>query len=285
MRPEDENIQRVQHHNDSLAHNWNAKDYERRDGNLSPKNGIHSTNGYISANSVLKPSNESQTWIPLLGHHPSDIDHTLPTTNNNKWPSLTSSANLSNSNYMWKELPQDDGAIGLYKSHLGNGNALTGLRNGHNIKNGEHESLTGIVRSPIDEQHNDSIDDDVGPECGIGLCKPRWMRMFASTHVFMVIFLLAWILQGMYCTYFVSVITTIEKLFQIKSKTIGLLMSVTEIGQISTSLLLTYYAGRGHRPRWIACGKNNFFLCLFRFDYIYVVRHAPFSRIRQETPK
>lgn len=61
--------------------------------------------------------------------------------------------------------------------------------------------------------------------------------------------------QGMYYTYFVSVITTIEKLFQIKSKTTGLLMSATEVGQISTALFLTYYAGRGHRPRWIACGK------------------------------
>lgn len=60
----------------------------------------------------------------------------------------------------------------------------------------------------------------------------------------------------MYYTYFVSVITTIEKLFQIKSKTTGLLMSATEVGQISTALFLTYYAGRGHRPRWIACGMQ-----------------------------
>lgn len=62
----------------------------------------------------------------------------------------------------------------------------------------------------------------------------------------------------MYFTYYVSVITTIEKLFQIKSKTTGLLMSVTEVGQIGTSLFLTYYAGRGHRPRWIALGNTTF---------------------------
>lgn len=65
----------------------------------------------------------------------------------------------------------------------------------------------------------------------------------------------------MYFTYFVSVITTIEKLFQIKSKTTGLLLSATEVGQICTSLFLTYFAGRGHRPRWIACGKFVFLLC------------------------
>lgn len=66
----------------------------------------------------------------------------------------------------------------------------------------------------------------------------------------------------MYYTYFVSMITTIEKLFQIKSKTTGLLMSAVEIGQICTSLFLTYYAGRGHRPRWIACGTCVYF-CIF----------------------
>lgn len=36
-------------------------------------------------------------------------------------------------------------------------------------------------------------------------------------------------------------------------------MSATEIGQIVTALFLTYYAGRGHRPRWIACGKDKEF--------------------------
>lgn len=70
----------------------------------------------------------------------------------------------------------------------------------------------------------------------------------------------------MYYTYFVSVITTIEKLFQIKSKTTGLLMSATEVGQILTALLLTYYAGRGHRPRWIACGNFLYNISYFVLD-------------------
>lgn len=67
----------------------------------------------------------------------------------------------------------------------------------------------------------------------------------------------------MYFTYIVSVITTIEKLFQIKSKTSGMLLSVTEVGQICTALLLTYFAGQGHRPRWIACGMFLFAICAF----------------------
>ena len=35
-------------------------------------------------------------------------------------------------------------------------------------------------------------------------------------------------------------------------------MSATEIGQIGSSLLLTYYGGQGHRPKWIAWGMILF---------------------------
>ncbi|KAJ0182762.1 hypothetical protein K1T71_002131 [Dendrolimus kikuchii] len=76
---------------------------------------------------------------------------------------------------------------------------------------------------------------------------------FYSTRVFMLVFLSGWVLQGMFLTYFVSVTTTVEKLYKVESKTTGTLLAATEIGQICTALFLTYLAGRGHRPRWIAC--------------------------------
>nr|XP_037866789.1 solute carrier organic anion transporter family member 74D isoform X1 [Bombyx mori] len=76
---------------------------------------------------------------------------------------------------------------------------------------------------------------------------------FYSTRVFMLVFLSGWVLQGMFLTYFVSVTTTLEKLYKVESKTTGTLLAATEIGQICTALFLTYLAGRGHRPRWIAC--------------------------------
>lgn len=40
-------------------------------------------------------------------------------------------------------------------------------------------------------------------------------------------------------------------------------MSATEIGQIGSSLLLTYYGGQGHRPKWIACGIVLFAVASF----------------------
>lgn len=100
--------------------------------------------------------------------------------------------------------------------------------------------------------------DESDTECGLGPFAPSWLQMYASKQTFLIVFCIAWVLQGMYHTYFVSAITTIEKLFQIQSKITGIIMSATEIGQIGSSLLLTYYGGQGHRPKWIAWGMVLF---------------------------
>nr|CAH7717471.1 unnamed protein product [Callosobruchus chinensis] len=113
------------------------------------------------------------------------------------------------------------------------------------------------------ECNGNSIEKDTDTICGLGPCTPTWMQKFASKQTFLIVFCIAWVLQGMYHTYFVSAITTIEKLFQIQSKVTGIIMSATEIGQIGSSLLLTYYGGQGHRPKWIAWGMVLFAVSSF----------------------
>jgi Organic Anion Transporter Polypeptide (OATP) family len=120
------------------------------------------------------------------------------------------------------------------------------------------------LKERSDADAADADDDDEEFECGLGRWAPSWMQALASKQAFLAVFCVTWVLQGMYYTYFVSVITTIEKLFQIQSKTTGLIMSATEIGQIGSSLLLTYYGGQGHRPKWIAWGMVLFAVSSFR---------------------
>ncbi|CAG2161776.1 unnamed protein product [Oppiella nova] len=103
-----------------------------------------------------------------------------------------------------------------------------------------------------------AVNDAREYSCGLCSIRPKWLQKFANKQTFLAIFCLTSVLQGMYYTYFVSVLTTIEKLYQIQSKTTGMIMSATEIGQIGGALLLTYYGGHGHRPKWIACGMLIF---------------------------
>ncbi|XP_037079901.1 solute carrier organic anion transporter family member 74D-like [Pollicipes pollicipes] len=114
-----------------------------------------------------------------------------------------------------------------------------------------------------------AADEEAGAEAeerllfGWGRCTPPALQRLVSQRTFLVVFVVTCVLQGMYYTYVVSVITTIEKLFQFQSKTTGIVFSATEIGQISGALLLTYYGGQGHRPRWIGCGITLFAFCTF----------------------
>lgn len=139
---------------------------------------------------------------------------------------------------------------------LKNGNGLLlPQSNGNNHHKGLNGGVDGLNCKVLQPVHPEEDPDSI---CGLWFFKPRWLQRFANKKAFLAVFCLTSVLQGMYYTYFVSVLTTIEKLYQIPSKTTGIIMSATEIGQIGGALLLTYYGGQGHRPKWIACGMLVF---------------------------
>ncbi|EFN75596.1 solute carrier organic anion transporter family member 3A1 [Harpegnathos saltator] len=162
-------------------------------------------------------------------------------------------------------------ALTIIPPKMANGNGLIcGKQHNNNgsIPNGNLHGIGGTENGKliVPDEKSSSLHtefDDADVSCGWGPCRPHWLQYFATKQAFLVTFCITWVLQGMYYTYFVSVITTIEKLFQIQSKTTGIIMSATEIGQIGSSLLLTYYGGQGHRPKWIAWGMILFAVSSF----------------------
>lgn len=163
-------------------------------------------------------------------------------------------------------------ALTIIPPKMANGNGLICGKQQHNnngsIPNGKLHEITAAENGKLimSDEKSSSLHtefDDADVSCGWGPCRPHWLQYFATKQAFLVTFCITWVLQGMYYTYFVSVITTIEKLFQIQSKTTGIIMSATEIGQIGSSLLLTYYGGQGHRPKWIAWGMILFAVSSF----------------------
>ncbi|XP_014208402.1 solute carrier organic anion transporter family member 3A1-like [Copidosoma floridanum] len=170
---------------------------------------------------------------------------------------IPANGKLTNGNGVHKDKP---------RKHNNNGSIPA--KNGKCKEDQQHEIVAlengkGCADDKSSSFRTDELEDMDDITCGWGPFKPAWLQVFATKQMFLVIFCATWVLQGMYSTYFVSVITTIEKLFQIQSKTTGLIMSATEIGQIGSSLLLTYYGGQGHRPRWIAWGMVLFAVSSF----------------------
>ncbi|XP_043671466.1 solute carrier organic anion transporter family member 74D isoform X2 [Vespula pensylvanica] len=106
------------------------------------------------------------------------------------------------------------------------------------------------------------ITDDTS--CGIWCLRGPNLQRFANKKAYVFLYgILGCIFSASYA-YFNGTITTIEKRFKIPSKTTGLITVGNDISQLFVSVVLSYYAGRGHRPRWIAFGIYTvvLFCCL-----------------------
>ncbi|XP_017054223.2 LOW QUALITY PROTEIN: solute carrier organic anion transporter family member 74D [Drosophila ficusphila] len=90
--------------------------------------------------------------------------------------------------------------------------------------------------------------------CGISIFKGPALQRFATAHCFVIIYGIASCFLAMAFTYFTGTITTMEKRFNIPTKISGLITVGNDISTVFSSAFLSYYASRGHRPRWVALG-------------------------------
>ncbi|KAH8263213.1 hypothetical protein KR044_005953, partial [Drosophila immigrans] len=108
----------------------------------------------------------------------------------------------------------------------------------------------------------DPDDDDEDEEqfhnsrdCGILNCRPYGIQRFARIKIFVLLLsLLVMMQQALSSGYINSVITTIEKRFEIPSSYSGLIASSYEIGNVITVIFVSYLGSRRHIPVWIGIG-------------------------------
>ncbi|XP_037079695.1 solute carrier organic anion transporter family member 5A1-like isoform X2 [Pollicipes pollicipes] len=92
-------------------------------------------------------------------------------------------------------------------------------------------------------------------ECGLLGCRPRGLQRLASIKVFVLLLsLLVTLQQALSSGYLNSVITTIEKRYEIPSSLTGVIASFYEIGNMLTVIFVSYLGSRRHVPVWIGRG-------------------------------
>uniref|UniRef100_A0A336MET7 Solute carrier organic anion transporter family member n=1 Tax=Culicoides sonorensis TaxID=179676 RepID=A0A336MET7_CULSO len=88
-------------------------------------------------------------------------------------------------------------------------------------------------------------------KCGIN---SKFLQKFASKKTFVLMFsIIAAAYSGTY-TYTMGTITTLEKRFKIPSKYSGMILVGHDISMMICSIGITYFAAKGHKPRWMALG-------------------------------
>ncbi|XP_065566168.1 solute carrier organic anion transporter family member 74D-like isoform X2 [Artemia franciscana] len=81
------------------------------------------------------------------------------------------------------------------------------------------------------------FDDDSNNEttCGIGPFQGKWLQKFANKKTYILVYSIVGTLQSMFFTYFVAVLTTVEKQFRFKSRTSGLSNSTSLCSSLTNS--------------------------------------------------
>ncbi|XP_039434561.1 solute carrier organic anion transporter family member 5A1 [Culex pipiens pallens] len=99
------------------------------------------------------------------------------------------------------------------------------------------------------------VNEDYSRDCGILSCRPGAVQKFARIKVFVLLLsILVTLQQALSSGYINSVITTIEKRFEIPSSLSGLVASSYEIGNVITVIFVSYLGSRRHIPVWIGIG-------------------------------
>ncbi|XP_059836733.1 solute carrier organic anion transporter family member 4A1 [Hypanus sabinus] len=92
-------------------------------------------------------------------------------------------------------------------------------------------------------------------ECGWGLFKPKCLQVFNTPIGILVFLCFASFLQGMIVNGFINtVITSIERRFDLQSYHSGLIASSYDIAACICLLFVSYFGGSGHKPRWLGWG-------------------------------
>ena len=90
--------------------------------------------------------------------------------------------------------------------------------------------------------------------CGLASWRPDFLQKLASKKVYMFLYGMLGIIQGMFFTYLSATLSTLERQFGIKSKEAAYLMSGNEFSQILFVFVMPVIVKVKKRPFWTAMG-------------------------------
>lgn len=136
-------------------------------------------------------------------------------------------------------------------------------------------------------EHIKTETEDEGPsDCGLWRIRPHCLQQCANIKVFVLFMCMLITVSGTLSTgYLNSVITTIEKRFEIGSAISGSIAASYELGSLIAVIFISYLGGRRHIPKWIGIGVILMGLgaLLFALPHVIAEKYTVHHRIINDT--
>ncbi|XP_074538548.1 solute carrier organic anion transporter family member 4A1 [Halichoeres trimaculatus] len=116
-------------------------------------------------------------------------------------------------------------------------------------------TVQGQLYGGLGGPHLDLMSVDSEQLCGWGAVTPRAIQVFNNPRWVLMFLCTASFLQGMIINGFINtVITSIERRFDLRSYQAGLVASSYDIAACLCLAFVSYFGGTGHKPRWLGWG-------------------------------
>ncbi|XP_067634401.1 solute carrier organic anion transporter family member 74D-like [Eurosta solidaginis] len=126
---------------------------------------------------------------------------------------------------------------------------LSDKENKEDLKSADESSTKAEIKALL---RDIPLTEDVS--CGFWIFKGTFIQRLANQTTYVLLYGFVGCVFGMTSSYFNGTWTTLEKRFKIPSKNLGLIAIGNNFTEMIVSGVLSYYAGKGHRPRWIGFG-------------------------------
>lgn len=122
-----------------------------------------------------------------------------------------------------------------------------------------------------DEEQEEEVEDKRVYMCGLGGWRPSWLQPMANLKFFTFSLSMLMVFGSMNFTYYIAVLTQIEREYGLSSTMTGFIKNLDNIGYMASVLLVTHFCRYANKPRLLSGANMLSAVAVFLFAAPYFI--------------